>query len=160
MNKYLHIIEYSNQGLKIPERKENEHEFIYNNSIFRASIKISESKEKIKESFDPYYNNVKLDEKIIKLDNIIIYDNLDLKPEQELAYVYECPVCLNKTITSDKNLDYCPQCEQTKFPFDLVAIINTEQMEDIAVDNADVSTLIINKDGKVIYKSLPKEEDN
>nr|CAI9751327.1 hypothetical protein DGKKSRWO_DGKKSRWO_CDS_0047 [uncultured phage]CAI9752193.1 hypothetical protein CVNMHQAP_CVNMHQAP_CDS_0047 [uncultured phage] len=157
MKKFLHIVEYA-KGMKIPEKLDEEYEFYYCNSIFRTSIKEASSKEKVKESFDPYYNNVKLDEQVIDLGNILIYDNIDIKDDQTLAYVYECPVCLNKTITSDKNLDYCPQCEQTKFPFDLIAIVNTDQMEDIAIKNDDVSTLIIVNGDKIVFKETKKED--
>ena len=72
-----------------------------------------------------------------------------LNDNQKLAYVLECPICLHKIITSDNNLDYCPQCENIQFPLDLVALINTDQMEELAIDNKDVTTLVIVKDGEI-----------
>ena len=157
MKKYLHIIEYSKLG-KIPKKESFEHEFKYLNSIFRVSVKKAENKEMVKESFNPYYNSSKLDEKIFELKDTIIFDDIDILDEQELAYIYECPICLYKIITSSNNIDFCPQCENTQFPFNLIALLNTEQMEELAIDNKDVTSLVILKDGKIQIFDRPKTE--
>lgn len=167
MKKYLHIIEYSKLNNKIPKKESFENEFTIGNSLYRTSIVSSDksTKEEIKESlnndsFYNIYNENKLSEDIINIDDVIIYDDIDIKDKnQKLAYVFECPVCLYKTITTDKDLDFCPQCENVTFPFNLIALINTEQMEDIAIDNKDISKLIIVKDNKIVFEDKPEDKD-
>lgn len=157
--KYLHILEYSKFSNFLPILESFEHEFTINNSIFRTSIVESDSKEKIKESFNPIYNNQKLDEEIIPLTDVVIYDNIDVIPEQKLAYVYQCPVCLNVTISSDnKTMEYCPQCENSTFDFDLIAIINTEQMEEIAINEKENTSLVLVKDDEVVMVDEKREK--
>lgn len=151
MNKYLHILEYSSR-LKIPERKKLENEFKYLGNIFRTSVVFSESKEQIKESFNPVYNNSKIDEKIIDLDDIVIYDNIDIKPEQDLVYVYECPVCLSKTISSEPEQKFCPQCEQDRFYLDILALINTDQLNDLK------EMAVVSEDNKLMFIKEEKDE--
>lgn len=156
MKKFLKISEYSKLG-KIPNKKDFEHEFNIDNSIFRSSVCIAENKETIKESFyDMLYNNSKIDEVIIPLDKIVIYDDLDVDKTQKLAYTYECPVCLNKIISSDANLNYCPQCENETFPLTVIALLNIDQMEDIAINDKDVSKLIIVKDNEIKFIDEPE----
>ena len=148
--KYLHIIEYSKDH-KIPKRKENEFDLnIDNHSIIRSSIVIdnyNKCKEQIKEDYtDYFYKDSELDNYVLPLNDVIIYDNFDVDETQEIAYVFECPICLSKTITSDSKLDFCPQCENSDFSFNLLALINTEQMENLAIDNDDITKVILTKD--------------
>lgn len=159
MRKFLRIIEYSMLG-KIPAKESFEHEFIIGDKLFRTSVCEAEDKEQIKENFDPYYNDSKLEEKSFALNDVLIFDDLDVQdPAQKLVYVFECPVCLNKIITTEDDFDFCPQCEQEQFPFDLIALINTEQMEELAIDNPDVTTLVLIKDDEIVFKDTPKEEE-
>lgn len=159
MRKFLRIIEYSTLN-KIPVKESFEHEFIIGDKLFRTSVCIAESKEQVKENFDPYYNDSKIEEKAFDLNDVLIFDNLDIvDPTQRLVYVFECPVCLNKTITTEDDISFCPQCEQEQFPFNLLALINTEQMEELAIDNPDVTTLVLIKEDKIVFKDTPKEKE-
>lgn len=151
--KHLIISEYLNHpNIKLPEKLATEFEFCIGNKIYRTKV--------IKESYanDIIYakteeeENSQIDKKEIDLNNVIIYDNLDVIDSQELAYVYNCPVCLSTTISSEANLDFCPSCENAKFPLELVALINTEQMEELAVD--EDNSLVLFKDGKIVFKDI------
>lgn len=158
MMKYLRIIEYSPLTDKLPIKEDNEFEFKYHNNIIRTKFFNEKDliKEKVRESINPLYNDTIISTETICLDNSIIYDNIDLDDEQEIAYVFECPICMYTSISSDKDLDFCPQCENTSFPLKLIALVNTEQMQNIAIDDKE-TTLIIVKDGKV--KILDKKEE-
>lgn len=157
--KYIHTTEYSPLG-RIPDIKDDEYEFQHLGNIFRVSIAEGESKRQIKEQFDPYYNNSKLEEKIIPLQNVVIVDDLDIQDRtQKLVYVFECPVCLNTIVSTDPKYDWCPQCENQTYDLNLIAIINQELMEDIAIDEADDSTVMFIKDGKLIKTIAPGEDD-
>lgn len=157
--KYIHTIEYSPLG-RIPEIKKNEYEFEYSGNIFRASIVDGESKRQIREQFDSYYNSSKLEEKIIPFQNAIIVDDLDLQDKtQKLVYVFECPVCLNIIVSTDPKCYWCPQCENQTYDLELIAIINQELMEDMAIEEVDDSTIVFVKDDKIIKMLAPGEED-
>lgn len=159
MSKYLHITEYSSLiPYKIPNKKENEHEFEFDGSVFRSFI--DSHKEPIKESYGYYLpNEAELEEKTIPLDDIVIYDVLDLNNEdQKVAYIYECPVCLEKTITTTPILEFCPHCENAKFSPQVIGLINIAQMEEIAIDNADTCYYVQVKDNEVIVKEEPEKE--
>lgn len=157
MRKYLHITEYSSLiPYKLPCKKDNEFDLKIDNNIIRTSV--NNYKTCISESY--LSDDITLLEQTIPLDNIIIYDDIDnLNEDQKLAYVYECPICLNTTITS-KKLDFCPHCENTKFSPEVIALISTNQMEDIALNQSDVSTLYLIKDDKVILKDKQKDSIN
>lgn len=154
MTKYLHIIEYSSR--KIPNKKDYEYDLITaEGNIIRSSV--DKYKEKIKENFDNVYNDSIIEEKTFPLNKVVIYDNYDLVNEdQKVAYVFECPVCLEKTITTDPTYSYCAHCENDKFAPVVVGLINVEQMEEIAIEEADISTYIFVKDGKI--KIIEKPE--
>lgn len=154
--KYLYITEYSlDLKYKIPERKNNEFDLIIDNNLIRTTI--SNNQQKIKENFDYIYDESKLDEKVIPLNKVIIYDDIDMNDEeQEVAYVYICPICQNVTITDRPNLDFCTICENTNFPPELYALINLKQMEDIAINNSDISEYIQIKDDEIVFKDAPE----
>lgn len=158
---YLHITEYSKYAPKhkIPERKKNEYDLIINDSIIRTSI--DNCSYKIKESFDNIYQDSIVSEQSIPLKNIFIYDKLDVidadSSNQKLAYVFECPICLDIVITTDKNYSFCEKCENTKFPPKVIALINLEQMEDYAVEHKDCNYVQV-KDDKVVYECRKEEE--
>lgn len=157
--KYIHTVEYSPLG-RIPPKLSGEYEFNCAGNIVRASLVEGDSKRQIKEQFDPYYNNSKLEEKIIPFQNVIIVDDLDLQDKtQKLVYVFECPVCLNTIVSTNPKCHWCPQCENQTYDLDLVAIINQDLMEDMAIEEADDSTIVFVKDGKVIKQLAPGEED-
>ena len=139
MIKYLYISEYSLLDKKhIPEKLNNEYEFKIDNSLIRGRIFESTkqdldcAKEEACNLYDSICNQSRIADDIIPLDDIIIYDNLDINDKQEIAYVFECPICLTKIITSDSKLNICPRCENTEFDFDLLALINTKQVEDLS----------------------------
>lgn len=156
MTKYLHITEYSSLvPYKIPQKKPNEHDLVLDTSIIRSSF--DDNKCPIRESLDTVFDESKLVEKTIPLDDVIIYDNIDMANEdQKLAYVFECPICLEKTITTDPTFGFCPRCENNTFPPEVIALINVSQMEELAVDNPFLSTLIQVKGNKIIFKEEPK----
>lgn len=157
--KYLHITEYSSLiPHKIPNRKSNEHDLECDGNIIRTSV--DTNKEQIKENFDNVFNESKIYEKTIPLDDIVIYDNLDLVEEnQKIAYIFECPVCLEKTITTDATFNYCPHCENTKFQPIVIGLMNLSQMEEIAVEDANSSSYIQVEGDKVVVKLLPEDSD-
>lgn len=160
MKKHLHIVEYSRFG-KIPVKESFEHEVTLDNgNIIRTSVHndVEENDyiSDVDRIINVYNNESKIEEKNIDLDNVIIYDNLDIESPQSLAYVYECPICLNTTITTDPEIDMCPQCGNKKYPFNVIALINTNQMEEIATEDDDVSSLIIIKDNKL--EILPRKQ--
>lgn len=159
LKRYLHITEYSSLiPHKIPNRKSNEHDLEYDGNIIRTSVDIN--KEQIKENFDNVFNESKIYEKTIPLDDIVIYDNLDLVEEnQKIAYIFECPVCLEKTITTDATFNYCPHCENTKFQPIVIGLMNLSQMEEIAVEDANSSSYIQVEGDKIIVKLLPEDSD-
>lgn len=162
--KYLHIIEYSKYG-KIPVKESFEHEFkTVDGNTIRSSV-IDDKKDNYCSDFDNIINTYNklsgvVEDKTISLKDSIIYDNLDINnPKQKIVYVLECPICLNCTITSDSKIDTCPQCGNNEFSFNVKALINQEQMEDLAINNDDVTTLIIvNKDGNIQFIDKAKEE--
>lgn len=158
MRKYLHITEYSSLiPHKVPDCKKNEHSFKYGESIIRSFI--DSERKIIKESFDSIYNDSIITEKSIPIDKIIIFDNIDIKDdEQEIQYVFECPVCLYNIITTDKHIDFCPYCENDKFPPQLIALINKDQTEELTVDNADSTTFIQVKDNNIVFRDESKEK--
>lgn len=159
MKKFLKITEYFNNDF-LDNKKNNEFEFILNNHVIRSCVCQGEDKEIVKESFNNYSNNENIvDTVILPLNRVVIYDDMDIDPEQTLAYVLECPVCLTTIISSNKDIDYCPHCENVTFPFDLLAIINTEQMEDIGIENSDISDLIVIKDNKIEFMKRKDEKD-
>lgn len=157
MPKYLHITEYSSMiPYKIPKIKIGEHDLEYNGNIIRTSV--DTYREPIKEHFDYLSNDSKIYDKTIPLDNVVIYDEIDMENEnQEIAYVFECPVCLEKTITTNSVLESCPHCENNKFAPQVIGLMNVSQMEEIAIEDADVSYYIQVEDGKIIIKSQPEE---
>lgn len=153
--KYLKICEYSTLiPHKIPEKMEYENELKLSNSIIRSYIE-DDNRVKVSEDYNPYinsvYNDALLEDKTIALNDCFIYDDIDVNEDQEIAYVMECPICLTTTIAS-KKLDFCPYCENNTFPPIVTALINTKQMEDVAIDNPDISELAIIKDNKIIFK--------
>lgn len=161
--KYLHIVEYSKYG-KIPVKESFEHEFkTTDGNIVRSSV-VKDKENKNYDSFEDIINTYNklsgvVEDKTISLKDVIIYDNLDIDNlDQKLVYVLECPVCLNRTITSDSKIDTCPQCGNSDFPFIVKALINQEQMEELAIDNDDVTTLIIVKDDEIKLIDKPKGE--
>lgn len=161
--KHLHIVEYSKYG-KIPIKEEYEYEFKANNgNIIRSSILDDKKDYTNYEDVIVTYNKLSsglVDEKIINLNDVIVYDNLDIKDDtQKLVYVLKCPVCLNRTITSDSKIETCPQCGNSSFDFLVEALINQEQMEDVAIENDDVSTLIIVQDSEIKLIDRPKGEE-
>lgn len=165
MRKFLHITEYFNIPNKLPIKRNNEHSFKLDDKIFYTSVVTGDdyaTKEQIKESYknDTIYNDSIVDTTILPLDRVIIFDDLDIDPAQKIVYVFECPICLYTVITSNKDFDFCPQCENTEFPFILKALINTEQMEELAIDNSDITTLVIVKDGtiKLVCEPEPEKE--
>lgn len=156
MKKFLYVVEYA-KGLNIPDLKFNEHETQFGNSTIRSSVEEGYTKKDIKESINTYYNNSKVEETVIPLDDVLVYDNIDADiDKQEIAYVFECPICSSVTITSEHDIDFCPQCENTEFPFNLLALIPVQQMEEIGIDNKDVSTLVLVKDDNVVMVDLPE----
>lgn len=160
MRKYLHITEYSSLiPYKIPKCKCEEHRFKYGESVIKSFI--DNNKTIIKESFDTIYNDSVILEKSIPIDKIIIFDDLDVEDEEQtMQYVFECPVCLYNIVTTKQNIDFCPYCENDKFPPELIALINKEQMEELAVENADYTTLIQVKDNNIVFKDEPKIKEN
>lgn len=159
IKKYLHITEYSSLiPYKIPNRKVNEYDLEYNGNIIRTSV--DTNKEQIKESLDTIFDESKIYEKTIPLDDIVIYDNLDIiNEDQKVAYIFECPVCLEKTITTDATFNYCPHCENTKFQPLVIGLMNLSQMEEIAVEDADSSSYIQVEGDKIVVKLLPEDSD-
>lgn len=152
MRKYLTISEYLNSSsIKLPEKQNTEFEFCIKDRIYRTSVKES-YEDMITYAKPEDEENSQISKKDIDLSDVIIYDNLDVIDSQELAYVYNCPVCLSTTISSEANLDFCPSCENAKFPLELIALINTEQMEELAVD--EDNSLILFKDGKIVFKDI------
>ena len=154
--KYLKIREYSTLiPHKIPEKMEYENELKLSNSIIRSYIEDDYNRVRVSEDYNPYinsvYNDALLEDKTIALNDCFIYDDIDVNEDQEIAYVMECPICLTTTIAS-KKLDFCPYCENNTFPPIITALINTKQMEDVAIDNPDISELAIIKDNKIIFK--------
>lgn len=133
MKKYLKIVEYSTLG-KYPKAEQNEHLLKNKDKIIYSSIVESDIKENIKDTNDPFYINSLISSDEIPLDDIIIYDDKSIDKTQEIAYVLTCPICLYTIITSKNDLDICPQCENIKFPFELKALINIEQMKEIEKD--------------------------
>lgn len=157
MKKYLRTIEYSPLG-KIPKKEEKEFEFIYNNSIIRTKVFNNDSKTKIEESIDSYYNNSIIDSNVLCIDDVIIYDDININDNQELAYVFECPVCMYTSITSDKDMDFCPQCENTNFPLKLISLINIDQMNDIAINDKESTLIVVNDDKIEVFDKEEKED--
>lgn len=156
--KYLRLIEYSLLAPhKIPERKQGEFDCILKNSIIRTKV-CDEDTARIQESFT-IYNEAKVEDRVIPLKDVIIYDNKDVNQEQEIAYVFECPLCLNTIMSSSKDIDLCPRCENTKFVPELIALINVKQMEDIAINDKENSSLIIVKDNEIVFKDLPENKE-
>lgn len=160
MPKYLHITEYSSSiPYKIPKKKSNEHDLEFNGNIIRTSV--DTNKERIKENFDYLFDESKILEDTIPLKDIIIYDNKDIENEdQKLAYVYECPICLEKTITTDSKFNYCPHCENDKFLPQVIGLIHPDQMDEIAIDNSDISYYIQVEDGNIVIRKEPKEKES
>ena len=159
MKKFLKITEYFNNKF-LDNKKDNEFEFMLNNHIIRSCVCQGEDKEIVKESFYNSANNENIvDDIILPLNRVVIYDDMDVDFEQILAYVLECPVCLTTSISSNKDNCYCPHCENVTFPFDLLAIINIEQMEDIGIENSDISDLIIVKDNKIEFIKRDDKKD-
>ena len=114
----------------------------------------------LKDGLDSLHNEAKFCEKSVPLDKVIICDDLDIANEdQKLAYVFECPICLFTVISTNPGLDFCPHCENTKFPPKVVALMNVAQMEDLATEEDDLTTFVQIKDGKVIYQDMPKMEE-
>lgn len=148
--KFLCISEYSDYGI-IPNRKNYEYELKLGDRHIRSFVFSGDKdKEQVKESInDPLFNEAKISSDVIPLDKVIIYDNKNLvpnNPDQKIAYVYVCPICLTTLISNDNDLDFCPHCENTKFSPELKALVNMDQMEDIAIEESDSSLLIIKKD--------------
>lgn len=157
MKKYLHITEYSsNLKYKIPNRKHGEFDLELKDSIIRS--KLDEFACPIRESFDTLFDQAKLEEQTIPIDDVYIYDDLDIEDDdQKIAYVFRCPICGRLTIQTNPNLDSCLQCEEQIFKPEVIGLINRDQMEDISINNSDVSTYIQIKNGKI--KVYPKEDD-
>lgn len=158
MKKYLRITEYcTHVPYRIPKIEKGQFDLTIDDDLIRSSVVTDQdSKSLISEGLHSVYNEALLSEKEIPLSNVFIYDDIDVDYEQEIAYVFECPICLTTTITSKQNLDFCPYCENNKFPPNLIALVNTKQMEDIAVEHSDVSSLAVVKDNKIIFKDRPK----
>ena len=154
--KYLHIVEYSTLiPYKIPIKESKDFDLYIDDSIIRSSVVSGKSKVSEKYSTDILQDTV-LDEKFLPLEDVIVYDDIDIRNnDQKVAYVYECPVCFNITITTDPNFDFCTHCENSKFTPKLVGLINIEQMEEIAVNENDTSSYVQIKNDKIIYKSSP-----
>lgn len=156
---YLHIVEYSAmRPTRIPRLKFRQFRYKIGESVYHAYI--DNSRVRIKEDFDkPLEEDSKISEDTISLDDVILVDDLDLdKESQKLAFVYECPVCLNKTITTASNYDFCPHCENSRFSPEVIGIINVPLMEDIAVNHPENTTFIQTKDGKVVFKDVSKKQ--
>lgn len=147
--KFLHITEYSSLiKHRVPERKENEFDLCLGDNIIRTTV--NTNREQIKER---YYNSSVIEEKTIPLDSVIIYDDMDILDEEQLiAYVYECPICKTITITTNPNYDFCNNCENTIFLPEVYALINIKQMEDIAINNSDISDYIRVKGDEIIFR--------
>lgn len=159
MKKFLKITEYITNN-KLQNKKDNEFEFNIDGHLIRSCVCQGEDKEIVKESFTNYQDQDKeIENTILPLNRVIIYDNKDIDLDQKLAYVFECPVCLTTIITSNKDLDYCPHCENVTFPFELLALVNTEQMEDIGIEHSDISDLIVVKDNKIEFIKKDDEKD-
>lgn len=148
MRKFLRIIEYF-KNVKLPLKENYEYEFTIENKIYRTSICEASFKEQVSESFDPEYNDAKVGEQVFELKDVVIYDDMDINSPQDIVYTMECPICLNTIISNDSQLDFCPRCGNEEFPLEVKALINTAQMEEIAIDNKDVSSLVIVKDDKI-----------
>lgn len=151
--KRLHITEYS-KFCKLPIKESYEHDVkLSTGNIIRTSVQKDneEYKTDINKIIDTYNKVTNVVEDIsIPLTDIIIYDNLDIAdPDQELAYVLECPVCLNTTVATNHKIPACPQCGNAEFPFTVKALVSLDQMEELAIDNKDETSLIIIKDGEV-----------
>lgn len=158
MRKYLYITEYSNLlPHKVPVKESNEYDLKQKDSIIRSSIKDYD----INSVSDNSTYNI-LDEKIIPLDKVFIYDDMDVElpkdSEQQIAYVFECPICLDITITTNKDYNFCENCENTKFLPKLIALINLEQMENIAIEDKDISEFILVKDNKVVFEDRKNKQ--
>lgn len=161
MRRFLKITEYSSfMSNKIPERKTTDFDVqLDTGSTIRTSI--VDSKSKVCEAFsnDPLDDNI-IEEKFFPLDELIIYDDLDITNEdQKVAYVYECPVCFYKTVTTDPQYNFCPQCENSKFTPEVVGLIPLAQMEELEANDKDVTVFQL-KDDKLVYKYKPKEKKN
>lgn len=158
MRKYLYITEYSNLlPHKVPVKESNEYDLKQKDSIIRSSIKDYD----INSVSDNSTYSI-LDEKIIPLDKVFIYDDMDVElpkdSEQQIAYVFECPICLDITITTNKDYNFCEHCENTKFLPKLIALINLEQMENIAIEDKDISEFILVKDNKVVFEDRKNKQ--
>lgn len=142
--KYLYIREYLKTKKGIPIKKNNEYDLDLKDRIIRSSViaKNTYDKSIVYESINntqdkQLYNDVTVDTVIIPLDNIILYDYLDIDRTQKLAYVYECPICLSNIISSDKDIEYCPHCENSTYPFNLLALVNIDQTRDFSKTKDD-----------------------
>lgn len=162
MEKYLKITEYSKYSKNMLPNLNGkfEHEFELGDSIIRTSV-FSE-KDRIYESYNTAVinklNELKIEENIIPLKDVVVYDEIDISDnEQKLAYVFECPICLYKILTTQSNVDTCPICENTNFPPRVIALINQEQMEDIAINNKDTSSLLLVDNDSIVYKDLKSD---
>ena len=138
--KYLYIREYSlDNKLYIPEKLNNEYDTIVNGNLIRSKIvesykDIDQAKDSVFSSCDSIYDYYKLSDDLIELDDTVIYDVLSINDMQKLAYVLECPICLTKIITSNKDINICPRCENSEFSFNLLALINVDQVKQIDGD--------------------------
>lgn len=157
---YLHIVEYSSAMPKrIPKIKAGQYEYKVGESVFHAFI--DKYRVRIKEDLDTTMmeDEVKLDENTIPLDDVILVDDVNIDKEtQKLAFVFECPVCLSKTISTNSQFDFCPHCENPRFSPEVIGLISVPLMEDIAVNHPETNTLIQIKDDKVVFKDTKKEE--
>lgn len=158
---YLHIREYSKSGKHLPIPVPGERVFTYLDSVYYGRIDNNEHRVQISEYYDTVYDSAKLDEEVIPLDDVVIYDNLDIVSDtQPLSYVYRCPVCLRTILTTESNLDFCPNCENTKFAPEVVGLLNKDLMDDIAIDDADETTYIQVKDDSIILRDERKKVSN
>lgn len=160
--KYLKITEYCSAFKnKIPELKTNEHQLQLKESVVHSSIIDKNDNEPISiNPYDNYFNENKIEDINIPLDQVYIYDDLSINNnEQDIAYVYQCPICYHTIISTEPNLSICPHCGNERFSFDILGLINTTQMEEIAFDNSDTSTYIyIDKNNNI--KVFMPENDN
>lgn len=142
--KYLYIREYLKTKKGIPIKRNNEYDLDFGDRIMRSSIITSDTHNKsiVYESINntqdkQLYNDVIIDTVVIPLDNIILYDYLNIDRTQKLAYVYECPICLSNIISSNKDIECCPHCENDVYPFNLLALINIDQTRDFSKTKDD-----------------------
>ena len=158
--KYLEIKEYSSiVKNKIPEIKDKEHELILKESVIHSKIVDKDDNDMTTSLYSDMSDSIKIDDMSIPLNQVYIYDDLYIGDEsQNIAYVYECPICYHTIISTEPNLETCPHCGNNRFPLDVKGLINTSQMEEIAFDNSDVSTYIyIDKDDN-IKVFMPNED--